>query len=260
MVRRPRCTVGGGRVLEVERLRKDYRGVQAVREVTFRVESGEIYGLIGPNGSGKSTTLHSIVGIVRPTSGRIGICGFPADTAEAKVRLGFVPDDLDMPVALTGREFLDFVRRLCRGEDGDRPRALVEVFGLRDSLGRLIEEYSHGMKKKLHIIAALAHGPRVVVLDEPFRGLDPEAAINLRRLLGREKAGGASVLLATHDLLMAQQDCDSIGIISGGEMVAQGPVGKLLEDFGSDSLDDVFLKASGLLGRKRELERHFEHI
>lgn len=247
-------------MLKVDRLRKNYRGVEAVKEVSFRVEGGETYGLLGPNGSGKSTTLHSIVGIVRPTSGSLAICGRPADTVGAKERLGFVPDDLSMPEALTGQEFLRFVGRLYEEENESRTRALVEIFGLGGALGRLIEEYSHGMKKKLQIVAALAHGPRLVILDEPFRGLDPEAAINLRHLLANEKTRGGGILIATHDLLMAQQDCDSIGIISEGKMVIQGPVKELLRNFDTDSLEDVFLKASGLLDRREELEEHFKHL
>lgn len=247
-------------MLKVDRLRKNYRGVEAVKDVSFRVESGETYGLLGPNGSGKSTTLHSIVGIVQPTSGSLEVCGYSADSVEAKERLGFVPDDLSMPETLTGQELLAFVQRLYGAENEGRTEALVEIFGLRDALGRLIEEYSHGMKKKLQIVAALSHAPQVVILDEPFRGLDPEAAINLRHLLANEKARGSGILIATHDLLMAQQDCDSIGIISNGEMVIQGPVEALLRDFGTDSLEDVFLVASGLLGRRKEFERYFEYL
>lgn len=247
-------------MLKVDRLCKDYRGLEAVKDVSFRVEGGETYGLLGPNGSGKSTTLHSITGVVRPTSGSLEVCGYPADTVEAKERLGFVPDDLSMPETLTGREFLTFVQRLYGAENEGRSRALVEIFGLREALGRLVEEYSHGMKKKLQIVAALAHGPKVVILDEPFRGLDPEAAINLRHLLASEKARGTGILIATHDLLMARQDCDSIGIISGGKMVVQGSVEALLRDFATGSLEDVFLRASGLLDRRKELEEYFEHL
>lgn len=247
-------------MLKVDRLRKNYKGVEAVKDVSFRVEGGETYGLLGPNGSGKSTTLHSIVGVVQPTSGSLEVCGYPADTVRAKERLGFVPDDLSMPEALTGREFLAFVQRLYREDNEGRARALVEIFGLRGALGRLIEEYSHGMKKKLQIVAALAHSPRVAILDEPFRGLDPEAAINLRHLLANEKARGCGILIATHDLLMARQDCDLIGIISEGKMVIQGPVEALLRDFETDSLEDVFLRASGLLDRRKEIEKHFKHL
>lgn len=249
-----------GQMLKVNQLRKSYRGVEAVKDVSFLVKGGETYGLLGPNGSGKSTTLHSIVGIVQPTSGSLEVCGYPADTVRAKEQLGFVPDDLSMPEALTGQEFLAFLQRLYGAENEGRTQALVEIFGLRDALGRLIEEYSHGMKKKLQIAAALAHSPQVVILDEPFRGLDPEAAINLRHLLVNEKARGSAILIATHDLLMAQQDCDSIGIISEGNMVVQGPVEALLRNFETDSLEDVFLRASGLLDRRKDLEKYFEHL
>jgi ABC-2 type transport system ATP-binding protein len=247
-------------VLEISHLHKKYGGVEAVRDVSFEVRGGEIYGLLGPNGSGKSTTLHSLVGIVRPTSGDLEVCGHPADTLEAKRLFGFVPDDLGVPEALSGGEFLTFVRRLYRAEDETRLDALVEIFDMRGALHKLIEEYSHGMKRKLQIIAALAHGPRALIMDEPFRGLDPEATMNLKHLVSTERARGRAVLVATHDLLMAQHYCDRIGIISRGEVVAEGAVRELLSRFGTGSLEDVFLKASGLIDRKNEIEQYFDHL
>ncbi|HSL00825.1 MAG TPA: ABC transporter ATP-binding protein [Rubrobacteraceae bacterium] len=247
-------------VLRVGHLRKSYRGVDAVRDISFEVRDGEIYGLIGPNGSGKSTTLHALVDIIQPTSGCLEVCGHRASTIRAKQLFGFVPDDLDMPETLSGGEFLAFIRRLYGVTDTGRMDALIEIFGLREALHRLIEEYSHGMKKKLQITASLLHYPRALILDEPFRGLDPEAAISLKRLLSIERARGTGLLAATHDLSMAQRYCDRIGIISGGDLVAEGAVPELLGRFDTDSLEEVFLRASGLLDKRSGLEEHFGHL
>ncbi len=247
-------------VLRVDQLRKRYRGVEAVRGVSFEVKGGEIYGLLGPNGSGKSTTLHALVGIIQPTSGDLEVCGHRSHTTRAKHLFGFIPDDLSMPETLSGEEFLTFIRRLYGVDDKGRMDALIEIFGLREALHRLIEEYSHGMKKKLQITASLLHNPKALVLDEPFRGLDPEAVINLKQLLSIEKGRGTGLLVATHDLLMAQRYCDRIGIISEGRVVAEGAVDELLGRFGTNSLEDVFLRASGLLDKRSRLEKHFEHL
>jgi ABC-2 type transport system ATP-binding protein len=248
------------RIIRVVKLRKRYRDTEAVRGVSLEVGGGEIYGLLGPNGSGKSTTLHALVGIIRPTSGELEVCGHRSGTIRAKASFGFIPDDLSMPETLSGEELLTFIKRLYRVEDESRTEALVEIFGLREALHRLIEEYSHGMKKKLQITASLLHNPRALILDEPFRGLDPEAVINLKQLLSIEKRKGTGLLVATHDLLMAQHYCDRIGIISEGTVVAEGSVNELLKRFDSGSLEDVFLRASGLLDKRGRLEEHFEHL
>lgn len=247
-------------VLRVDQLRKSYRGVEAVRGISFEVRGGEIYGLLGPNGSGKSTTLHALVDIIQPTSGHLEVCGHRSSTIEAKHLFGFIPDDLSMPETLSGREFLAFIRRLYGVKDKGRMDALIEIFVLREALPRLIEEYSHGMKKKLQITASLLHGPKALILDEPFRGLDPEAVINLKRLLSIEKERGTGLLVATHDLSMAQRYCDRIGIISKGELVTEGAINELLGRFDTDSLEEVFLRASGLLDKRSGLEKHFGHL
>jgi ABC-2 type transport system ATP-binding protein len=247
-------------VISVADLHKSYKRVRAVDGVCLAVRGGEAYGLLGPNGSGKSTTMHALVGIVRPTGGTATICGFDSRSLEARRLLGFVPDDLGMPETLSGWEFLDFVRGLYGVRDRSRAEILTRVLGLEGALGRLIEEYSHGMKKKLRVVAALVHEPRALVLDEPFGGLDPEAVINLKRLISVEKNKGTAVFVATHDLLAAQHYCDRIGILSDGALVAEGTVDRLFERFGSDSLEEVFLKASGLLDRSREVETCLQHL
>jgi ABC-2 type transport system ATP-binding protein len=247
-------------VISVTDLHKSYKNLRAVNGVSLEVRGGEAYGLFGPNGSGKSTALHALVDIVRPTGGTTTICGFDSRSPEAKRLLVLVPDELGMPETLSGGEFLDFVRSLYGVRDRSRAEVLVRVLGLEGALGRLIDEYSHGMKKKLRVVAALLHGPRVLVLDEPFGGLDPEAVINLKRLISSEKEKGTAVFVATHDLLAAQHYCDRIGILSDGMLVAEGTTDQLFERFGSDSLEEVFLKASKLLDRSREVETYLQHL
>jgi ABC-2 type transport system ATP-binding protein len=247
-------------VISVADLRKSYREVRAVNGVSLEVRGGEAYGLLGPNGSGKSTILHALVGIVRPTGGASTISGFDSRTLEARRLLGFVPDDLGLPETLSGGEFLDFVRGLYGVRDRSRAEVLTRVLGMEGALGRLIEEYSHGMKKKLRMVAALLHGPEALVLDEPFGGLDPEAVINLKRLISSEKRKGTAVFVATHDLLAAEHYCDRIGILSDGALVAEGTTNQLFDRFGTDSLEEVFLKASRLLDRSREVENYLQHL
>lgn len=247
-------------VISVADLHKSYKRVRAVAGVSLEVRGGEAYGLLGPNGSGKSTTLHALVGIIRPSGGTATISGFDSRSLEAKRLLGFVPDDLVMPETLSGCEFLGFVRSLYGVRDRSRAEILNRVLGLEGALGRLIEEYSHGMKKKLRVVAALLHEPRALVLDEPFAGLDPEAVINLKRLISSEKKKGTAVFVATHDLLAAQHYCDRIGFLSDGALAAEGTPHQLFERFGSDSLEEVFLKASELLERSREVETYLQHL
>lgn len=247
-------------LLIVNHLGRSYKKVEAVKDLSFEVQSGEIYGLLGPNGSGKSTTLHSIVGMVRPTCGNITVDGHDVDSIEAKRVFGFVPDDVGMPESLTGREYITFTRKLYGIRDAARAEALIEIFDLGPALGRLIEEYSHGMKKKLQIAAALVHDPELLILDEPFRGLDPEAVINLKHLISIEKERGTGVLIATHDLLMAQHYCDKVAVISKGQIVVEDSVPELLLKYGTDSLEDVFLRASGLIDRRDEIESLFARI
>src|SRR6266542_2258678 len=225
-------------LLDVERLVKRYRNLTAVAGVSFSVHRGETCGLLGPNGSGKSSTLHAVVGVVPPSDGRVRIAGHPADSPAAKRHLGFVPDDLRLPAGLTGAELLALVERLQPAADRSLMDFLVDLLGLGTALSRLVGEYSHGMQRKLQLVAALLHRPELLVLDEPFLGLDPEAALVLR-----------AVLIATHDLLAAERYCDQVVILSEGRVVAEGPPDGLLARYGASSLEGVFLVATGLKER-----------
>jgi ABC-2 type transport system ATP-binding protein len=246
--------------LVVDHLHKRYRDLVAVADISFQVLPGQIYGLLGPNGAGKSTTIHCITGVVTPSQGSISIRGHRADSVEAKNMLGFVPDDLPLPEALTGREYLRFVSRIYQRENWSRLEALAELLGIRDALNRLIREYSHGMHKKLQIAAAIAHDPPCLILDEPFRGLDPEALMILREVLDSRRRRGLSTLVATHELTAAATMCDKVGIVANGELKIEGAPNALRDQYDGRSLEDIYLEVSGLLARRGEVREMLDDL
>jgi ABC-2 type transport system ATP-binding protein len=234
-------------VCEVEEVGKDYGAFRAVRELSFALSPGEVFGLLGPNGSGKSTTLHILTGLLAASRGLVTINGADIQDKESRRWIGFAPDDLPLPTSLTGSEYLQLHHRLRRRDDQRTAAELGDVLGLTKALGRSISDYSHGMKRKLQLIVAVMHSPRLLVLDEPFRGLDPEAAAVLRELLTVFAAAGGAVLIATHDMLRAEQDCDRVLILHQGEQAALGSPHSLRESFGGlSTLEDVFLHATHL--------------
>ena len=247
---------GEDAVLYVAGLQKSFGSVQAVRDVSFSVRRGETFGLLGPNGAGKSTTIYCLTGLLVPSAGELLVQGHPAGSPEAKRQIGFVPDDLPLPGTLTGREYLAFVERVFAVDDPRRRAVMVDVFDLEAALDRLIQEYSHGMQKKLQIIAALLHDPVCLVLDEPFSGLDPEAMMIVRYVLTGRQEQRKTILLTTHDLRAAAEFCDRIGIIAEGRLIVEGTPKELREAYGGASLQDVYLEATGLkrrAGRVQEM-------
>jgi len=238
--------VDGSRTLTVLGLTKVYHGTAAVSDVSFEVGRGDIVGLLGPNGSGKSTTLHSIVGIVRPSAGDILIGGYGHTEPLAKDEFGFVPDDLPFPGSLTAREVTALYRRLRPRYDSALADMLLTVLGLGAHLTKPIGAFSHGMKRKLQLVTALAHRPRLLIMDEPMRGLDPEAAVLLRTVVDMFVRQGGAVLLATHDLAAAEHLCHRVVVISGGTVVAAGAPAQLLSAHGVTGLEELFIRVTGL--------------
>lgn len=242
---------GNGRTsstLEVRGLTKRYGRTTAVEQLEFAVPAGCVFGLLGPNGSGKSSTLHVITGLLAPDAGTVRVCGHPHDSGAAKRAFGFVPDDLPLPTSLTGCEVLRLVERLRGDVDSALRDALVDVFDLKPALDRLVAHYSHGMKRKLQVVAALMHRPRLLILDEPFRGLDPEAVVVMREVLASvTRATTTSVIVATHDLAAADRLCDEVLILAAGRVAAQGRPQALRRQYAVGSLEDAFLVATGLL-------------
>jgi ABC-2 type transport system ATP-binding protein len=247
-------------ILEVRELTKRYGSKNAVQRVSFGVASGEIVGLLGPNGSGKSTTLHCLTGILEPTSGDILIDGFPHSEPSAKDAFGFLPDDLPLPESLRASEVMTLHRRLRPNFDAELAAYLIELLGLAEHMQGRVGQYSHGMKRKLQLALALAHGPRLLILDEPLRGLDPEAAIILDTIMRTFTAQGGAVLVATHDLLAAQHYCERVVILAGGEMVAAGEPAQLIADRGVRSLEQVFVEVTGLQAKMVDKQAQVQEL
>ncbi len=233
---------------------KHYGRLAALDRLDVELEPGLVHGLLGPNGSGKSTCLHLITGLLQPTRGTVHVNGHPAGSVQARAVTGFAPDDLPLPLTLTGYELLQFHDRL-RGRDDLTVTGLTlaATLGIADSLDRQIGEYSHGMRRKVQLVAATMHRPRLLVLDEPFRGLDPEAAAALREIIHTVPAYGGTVLIATHDMVHAELDCANVLILAGGRQVALGsPVELLAACPGARNLEDVFFSTTGLLSSQEE--------
>jgi ABC-2 type transport system ATP-binding protein len=251
--------VGLTSILQVADLTKRYGRNVGVEGVTFGVEAGEIVGLLGPNGSGKSTTLHCVTGILSPTSGTVEITGVDHARPAAKDGFGFVPDDLPMPESLRPPEVLALHRRLRTRFDPDLSEELLELVGLADHRQKYVGEFSHGMKRKLQLVIALAHRPRLLIMDEPMRGLDPEAAIIVKTLLEMFREQGGGVLVATHDLLAAEHYCDRVVILTQGRVIASGEPADLISGAGVDTLEDLFIEVTGLAeqmaGKQEELRQ-----
>ncbi len=223
--------------LEIQGLAKHYGQHRAVHDVSFTVAANRVVGLLGPNGSGKSTTLHCT------------ICGHPHESVEAKDAFGFFPDDLPLPDALTAREVLAFHSRLRPGLDQDLAGDLMAVLGLTEHQNKMLGDFSHGMRRKIQLVLALSHWPQVLVMDEPMRGLDPEAAELMHAVIEEFAATGGAVLVATHDLLAAERDFTDVVVLADGEVVAHGSPDSIRRDVGATSLTDAFVLLTGIQGR-----------
>ncbi|HAR98733.1 MAG TPA: ABC transporter [Syntrophus sp. (in: bacteria)] len=236
-------------MIELTDLTKRYGKTLAVDRLNLSVAAGEIFGFIGPNGAGKTTTIRMMGGTLSPTAGAVVIDGIDmaARPEEAKRRIGFIPDRPFLYEKLTGMEFMRFSADLYGVGDGTfRPKAedLLRTFGLFDWSHDLIEAYSHGMKQRLVISAALLHDPRVLVVDEPMVGLDPAAIKMVKDILKDLARRGTAVFMSTHTLSVAEDLCDRIGIIHRGALIALGTTRELkrLAQAQQADLEEVFLK------------------
>lgn len=231
-------------ILEVSHFRKSYGSHVAVRDLSLSVAPGQICGFIGHNGAGKTTLIRSVVGAQPPTSGTISVCGTDvwADPVAAKRRMAYVPDNPDVYDFLTGVQYLDLIADVFGVDAADRRRRVGELAGrleLTDALGEPVSAYSHGMRQKLVLVGALLHDPALLVLDEPFVGLDPSASHELKAILRERADAGGAVFFSSHVLEVVERLCDTVAVIRRGELVACGPTDEVR---GSESLEDVFLE------------------
>ena len=231
-------------MLVIDRLTKTYPGgKRAVNGLSLRVRPGEIYGFIGHNGAGKSTTIRAVCGVMDFDGGTIAVDGLDVRTQAlaCKRRIAYIPDNPDLYEFMTGAQYIALIADLYGVAQAERDALSARyaaLFGMQDSLGELIGAYSHGMKQKTALIAALVHRPRLMVLDEPFVGLDPEASFHLKAVMRELCDAGSAIFFSTHVLEVAQKLCDRVAIIRAGHLVAEGAMQEVV---GSGTLEDVFM-------------------
>ncbi len=239
-------------MLRVIKLTKYFGDFLAVNSISFEAKEGEIFGLLGPNGSGKSTTMRMILGLLKPTWGEIYANEIDVikERERAKRIMGYVPDDPILPERLTAWEFVNYIADLrAIPRDEEREKRLYELFDLldlNDAIDDLIESFSRGMRKKLAIIAAILHKPKILVVDELFTGIDPKGANTIKTILKGMRDQGSIIILSTHILEIAEKICNRLAIIKMGEIIASGTMEELRESTGENaSLEELFLELTG---------------
>lgn len=231
-------------MLKIEHLTKTYGEKKAVDDLSLHIRSGEIFGFIGHNGAGKSTTLKSVVGILQFDEGTITIDGMSMknDPINCKKEIAYIPDNPDLYEFMSGIKYLNFIGDIFAVQASVRQekiRKYAELFELTDDLAQPISAYSHGMKQKLAVISAWIHSPRLIIMDEPFVGLDPKAAHILKEMMREHCDGGGAIFFSTHVLEVAEKLCDKVAIIKQGKLVKEGTMEEVK---GDDSLEEVFLE------------------
>lgn len=231
-------------MLKIDHLTKIYGDYKAVDDLSLHIAPGEIYGFIGHNGAGKTTTLKSVVGILQFDEGEILIDGtsIKTDPIKCKKELAYIPDNPDIYEFMTGIKHLNFVADIFGVSSSDRQeriRKYADIFELTEDLAQPISTYSHGMKQKLTIISAWIHEPKLIIMDEPFVGLDPKAAHLLKGMMREICDKGGAIFFSTHVLEVAEKLCDKIAIIKDGKLIRSGTMEEVK---GDDSLEEVFLE------------------
>lgn len=234
-------------MLRIEHLTKTYGGKRAVDDLSLHIERGQIYGFIGHNGAGKTTTIKACCGVLRFDSGEIYVGGksIKTNALECKKSLAYIPDNPDLYDFLSGIKYLNFVADIYGVSEEarqERIRRYADEFELTDDLAQPISAYSHGMKQKLAVIAALIHSPELIIMDEPFVGLDPKASHRLKTIMRSHCDAGGAIFFSTHVLEVAERLCDMVAIIKNGALVASGTMEAVR---GNASLEDVFLELEG---------------
>ena len=231
-------------MLKIEHLTKTFGEKIAVDDLTLTIDTGEIYGFIGHNGAGKTTTLKSVCGIQSFDSGEITLDGVSvvSDPISFKKQIAYIPDNPDLYDFMSGIKYLNFIADIFSVSESDRQKRIEKyaaVFELTDDLAQPISAYSHGMKQKLAIISAWLHDPRLIIMDEPFVGLDPKASHSLKEMMREVCAAGGAIFFSTHVLEVAEKLCDKVAIIKNGKLVKSGTMDEVK---GDESLETVFLE------------------
>lgn len=231
-------------MLKIEHLTKTYGDKKAVDDLSLHIKPGEIYGFIGHNGAGKTTTIKSCCGILSFDGGEIYVDGTSIKTnpIECKSKIAYIPDNPDLYEFMTGIQYLNFVADIFAVSADDRQSRIhkyADAFEITKDLAQPVSAYSHGMKQKLAIISALIHNPKLVIMDEPFVGLDPKASHLLKGYMRDICDNGGAIFFSTHVLEVAEKLCDKVAIIKGGKLIKSG---SMEEVKGDDSLEDVFLE------------------
>lgn len=231
-------------MLKIENLTKKYGDKSAIDNLNLEVQDGEIFGFIGHNGAGKTTTIKCMVGILEFDNGNIYINGnsIKDEPLKCKKDIAYIPDNPDIYENLTGFSYLNFVADIFEIDKKTREERInkyAEAFEIKNELQDLISSYSHGMKQKLVIISALIHAPKLLILDEPFVGLDPKASFTLKEIMKEMTKEGAAIFFSSHVLEVVEKLCDKIGIIKEGKLITYGTVEEVK---GNESLEEVFLE------------------
>lgn len=236
-------------MLKIQDISKSYAGgkVKAVDNVSLHVQRGEIFGFIGPNGAGKTTTIKMICGILPSGSGKILVNGYDIteNPIAAKRAIGYVPDNHEVYERLSGLEYLNFIADVYEVDPAvrnERIKKYLEMFSIADAAGEKIKSYSHGMKQKLMVTAALLHQPPLWLLDEPLTGLDPKASMLLKEEMHAHCDAGYTVFFSTHVLEVAERLCDRIGIIQHGKLIAVGTLDELRGPKANETLEKIFFE------------------
>ena len=232
-------------MLRIEHLSKTYeKGTYAVRDLSLHIEKGDVFGFIGHNGAGKTTTIKAATGILEFDEGEIYIDGvsLKEDPVGCKRKFAYIPDNPELYNNMKGIKYLDFVADIYGVSSADRAERVekyARMLELYDDLGGVISSYSHGMKQKLVIISALIHAPKLLIMDEPFVGLDPKSAHTVKELMAQLVGEGGAVFFSTHVLDVAEKICNKMAIIKNGELIAAGATSDIK---GNNSLEEVFLE------------------
>ena len=238
--------------VELKDVTKRYNEIVAVNNLNLTIETGEIFGLLGPNGSGKSTTLKMLMGLVEPTTGSVSALGLEVQKhpVEVKQRVGYVPESANIYEFLTGIEYLDFIADIYgvpTAEKKQRINEYLKALQLEGREGDMINSYSDGMRKKISLISAFLHRPKLLLLDEPLNALDPRSARIVKDYLHELKGQGVTTIMSTHVLEIAEAICDRIGIMYQGSILAMGNMNELRQraSLPKSGLEDIFLKLTG---------------